>query len=76
MNFIDYYIYGMKARPCNIGCQPMEGLVTHKIYEAKEILTAEERDKFHDILLYDRRLSDKEQYDYELQYLGIWEVEE
>lgn len=76
MNFIDYYIYGMKARPYSIGCQPMEGLVTHKIYEVKEILTAEERNKFHDILLYDRRLSDKEQYDYELQCLGIWEVEE
>lgn len=25
--FTEYYIYGMKARPFSVGCQPMEGLM-------------------------------------------------
>ncbi len=27
--------------------------------------------KYHDTLLYDRKLTDKELYDYELEFLGI-----
>lgn len=76
MSYKDYYIYGMKARPFSIGCQPMEGLVTSDVYGVKEIFTGIKEDRFHDFLIYDRKLSDKEQYTYELEYLGILKVEE
>lgn len=76
MNFTEIYIYGMTSRPFSIGCQPMEGLVTSDVYGVKDIFTGIKEDRFHDFLIYDRKLSDKEQYNYELEYCGIWKVEE
>ena len=54
------YYYGMRLRGFSIGCQPMDGFV--------ERLDSE-TDKYHDILVYDRKLSDEEVRDYELDPL-------
>lgn len=50
--------YGMKYRGFSIGCQPMNGLV-----ERVDDTTG----KYHDVLIYDRELTDKEVDDYELE---------
>lgn len=55
------YSYGMRLRGFSIGCQPMKGL----------LFTADdESGRYHDLLVYDRKLTDKELSDYELDYLG------
>ena len=52
------YKYGMRLRGFSIGCQPMKGLV-----ERQDDKTG----KYWDILVYDRKLTDKEINDYELE---------
>lgn len=57
--------YGMRLRGFSPGCQPMDGFVDvrpSKIY--------------HDVLYYNRLLTDKERETYELDYLGTeeWKV--
>lgn len=55
------YSYGMRLRGFSIGCQPMKGL----------LFTADdESGRYHDLLVYDMKLTDKELSDYELDYLG------
>lgn len=54
------YTYGMRLRGFSPGCQPMTGLV-----ERRDDL----KGKYHDLLLYDRELSEKEMRDYELDYI-------
>ena len=71
MSFIDYYIYGMKARPFSISCQPMEGLMSSNAFKLLKIDLDQVSMKYYDTLLYDRKLTDKELYDYELEFLGI-----
>lgn len=55
------YTYGMRLRGFSLGCQPMLGFV-------------ERRDdpvgKYHDLIVYDRKLADDEVYAYELDYVG------
>ena len=54
------YKYGMRLRGFSIGCQPMNGL-----------LTAEDGDKkYYSYLYYERKLTDKELEDYELDFIG------
>lgn len=53
------YFYGMRLRGFSPGCQPMEGLVG-RIDDVSG--------KYHDILIYDRKLTDKEVRDYELDF--------
>ena len=53
------YKYGMRLRPYSIGCQPMDGLV--------EVMLD---NRYWNILIYDRKLTDQEVSDYELDYLG------
>lgn len=53
------YRYGMRLRGFSVGCQPYMGF-----------LAVVDSDKYHDELLYDRKLTDKEVDDYELDYLG------
>lgn len=77
MNWMDenakYYFYGMRLRGFAPGCQPMDGfkdtlrsLVMEEYLEAyKDSL---ERN-YHDILIYDRQLTDTEITEYELDYL-------
>ena len=55
------YRYGMRLRGFSIGCQPMDGFT-----EREDDPTG----KYHDIISYSRKLTDKEVADYELDYLG------
>lgn len=52
--------YGMRLRGFSIGCQPMNGFV-----ERLDDTTG----MYHDILVYDRELTDTEVEDYELDRL-------
>ena len=55
------FLYGMKYRGFSPMCQPMDGL-----YEARG-----ETSKYHNVLVYNRRLTDKEVRDYELEFVGF-----
>lgn len=55
------YIYGMRLRGFSPGCQPKEGF----LYREDDV-----SGKYQDVIAYDRKLSDKEVSDYELDYLG------
>ena len=55
-------IYGMRLRGFSIGCQPKEGFVDRQ---------DDPTGKYYDILIYDRKLTDKELAEYELDYLGM-----
>ena len=55
------YKYGMRLRGFAPMCQPMDGLKG-----VHEDVTG----KYYDILAYDRKLTEKELKDYELDYLG------
>lgn len=70
MNFAEFYIYGMTSRPFSIGCQPMEGLMASDAFNFLNIDIDEVSMKYHDTLLYDRELTEKELYDYELEFIG------
>lgn len=52
------YRYGMRLRGFSIGCQPMDGLVM-----------AKDGTKYYSILCYNRKLTDKEIEEYELDPL-------
>jgi len=54
------YAYGMRLRGFSIGCQPMQGFI-----ERQDDTTG----RYHDILIYDRKLTEKELQDYELDSL-------
>ena len=54
------YFYGMRLRGFSIGAQPTKGFIR------REDSTS---DRYHDILVYDRKLTEKELADYELDYL-------
>lgn len=59
-----YYEYGMRERGFSPGCQPMDGFIrredswTHLYY---------------DLLVYDRKLSGNEVYNYSLDYIDKFE---
>lgn len=55
------YRYGMRLRGFSIGCQPMKGII-----EGHD----DPDGRYHSILTYCRKLTDKECSDYELDYLG------
>lgn len=54
------HFYGMRLRGFSPGCQPMKGFVER---------IDDNTGKYHDILVYDRKLTVKEQIDYELDEL-------
>lgn len=54
------YKYGMRLRGFSIGCQPKEGF-----YDRQDDSTG----KYWDFLIYNRKLTDKEVADYELDYI-------
>lgn len=67
------YLYGMRMRGFSPGCQPKDGFV--------ECLTetAENRElwqkhfkRYYNLLIYDRKLSETELTEYELDYLGSY----
>lgn len=51
--------YGMRLRGYSPGCQPMDGL-----------LFVMDDKRYWNILIYNRKLTDQEVSDYELDYLG------
>lgn len=53
------YKYGMRLRPFSLGCQPKDGL-----------LFVRDDNRYWNILIYNRKLTDQEVSDYELDYLG------
>lgn len=53
-------VYGMRLRGFSPGCQPMNGLV-----ERQDDATG----RYHDLLVYDRELTEKELRDYELDFV-------
>lgn len=55
------YRYGMRLRGFSIGAQPMDG------FEERE---DDPTGKYHDILVYKRKLTLQEEAEYELDYLG------
>ncbi len=55
------YTYGMRLRGYSIGCQPKDGLVA---------VDDDIFNEYHNVLIYKRKLSDKECSDYDLDYLG------
>ena len=58
------YIYGMRLCGYSPGCQPMQGLVERR---------DDPRGEYHDLLIYDRRLSEKEVRSYELDFVQeVW----
>ena len=56
----DLYYYGMRNRGFSIGCQPMKGILW-----SEEDATG----KYHDILVYGRKLTDAEVRDFELDFI-------
>lgn len=54
--------YGMKLRGFSIGCQPKQGFVERQ---------DDETGKFHDIIVYDRKLTDDEIAKFELEDLNV-----
>ena len=54
------YKYGMRLRGFSIGCQPSKGFVD---------AMPDESGKYWDFLIYNRKLTDKEVDDYELDYI-------
>lgn len=55
------YIYGMRLRGFAPLCQPKEGLIERMDSPSK---------KYYDLLKYNRKLTEQEQWEYELDYLG------
>lgn len=55
------YYYGMRLRGFSPGCQPKEGLVT--------ALDCEPCERYYNILVYNRKLTDEETRDFELDFL-------
>ena len=55
------YVYGMRLRGFSIGTQPEQGFL-------KRLDDPEK--KYHDLLVYDRKLSQKEMEDYELDEIS------
>lgn len=53
--------YGMRARGYSLGCQPMDGFISR---------ARDPKGRYYDVLTYERRLSEKEIKDYELDDLN------
>lgn len=60
------YVYGMRLRGFAPGCQPKDGFMG--LFDLADVLF--DGKKYWDVLEYNRKLSEKELADYELDYLG------
>lgn len=54
------YLYGMRLRPAGPGAQPMKGLLR----------IAAGGGQYHNLLYYDRKLTEEELDEYELDYIN------
>lgn len=55
------YKYGMRIRGFSIGCQPMDGFIERQ---------DDPKNRYHDILIYNRELTEEETKHYSLDYIG------
>ena len=55
------YKYGMRLRGCSIGTQPKDGFLSRE---------DDPLDEYHDVLIYNRPLTERERFQYDLDYLG------
>lgn len=58
------YVYGMRLRGFGPGCQPMNGLT-------KWLDSSRSETGYHGFLWYDHKLTDRQSFDYDLDYLGV-----
>lgn len=68
-----YFYYGMRLRGFSLGCQPMNGFVgcvDKDKADKKDWFCFNGNRTYWDIVSYNRKLTDKEMMDYELDYLG------
>ena len=63
------YYYGMRIRPFDIGCQPMDGFL-HVVDD----MLPEQASRYYDVLAYSRKLTEEETEHYSLDYLGKKDV--
>ena len=63
------YLYGMRLRGYAPGCQPKEGLMN--VYFGSQYGTR----VYHNLISYNRPLTEKEMKDYELDFINETEVE-
>lgn len=61
------YIYGMRARGFSLGTFPKYGF--YELVEDRKGLDLESTRDYHDYLIYDRKLTDEEVYQYELDFI-------
>ena len=61
------YYYGMRLRGFSPGCQPERGLLGKSIGPF---------DNYHDVIAYDRELSEKELREYEMERINIIDLEQ
>ena len=61
------YFYGMRLRGFSPGCQPKEGLVG---LASEEDVKRFHGEKYHDVIVYSRELTETERCDYELDLIG------
>lgn len=55
------YVYGMRLRGFSPGCQPKDGFMERR---------DDNSGLYYDVIVYDRKLSQQELLDYELDFLG------
>lgn len=55
-----YYFYGMRLRGFSPGCQPKDGFVRRIDSTSK---------RYWDVLIYNRKLTEKEEFSYDLDLL-------
>lgn len=61
---MEKYAYGMRLRGFSIGCQPMKGFC-ERIGDPTE--------RYYDVVVYNRKLTELEARSYEMDYLGTLE---
>ena len=61
------FVYGMRLRGFSPGCQPMDGWMDTEI---------DPLDDYWNILIYNRKLTDQERNEYDLDYLGVRKVQD
>jgi dUTP pyrophosphatase len=59
--YVDYFYYGMRLRPFDFNCQPTDGFIK---------VTSDSKNRYHNILFYDRELTESQLKSFELDFLG------
>ena len=63
-------LYGMRIRPAGLGTIPKEGFLGKVKYDTLEEYNKENKTTFLDLVVYDRKLSEEEVKDYQMNNLG------